>query len=130
MSKEIDRLTLHHRIIEGKLSIPSNEATRAALSQQLRKIDAQIERLTNPRKEPEKPDPLEREFRLKAQLKRYGKYWSPAERKAQRRRIRELREEADDGIRLPKWEPPTPDEFKVLKERLAVVLAKYMRGAA
>jgi hypothetical protein len=136
MSKELDRLTLHRQIVEGKLAIPSNEATRASLSQHLARIDAQIEQLTRPR---EKRDPLarehtfralERELALRAQYKRWSKYWTPQERRNHRERIREARLYADEGIRLPKWKPLSMEELAILKERLAVVLAKYARVPA
>ena len=127
MSKELDRLTLHRQIIEGKLAIPSNEATKESLSRHLARINAQIQRLTLPR---EKPDPLERVFDLQAQYKRRSKYWTPQERRDQRKRIREARVEADDGIRLPKWKPPSAEEFAALKARLAIVLTKYARVPA
>jgi hypothetical protein len=75
-------------------------------------------------------DPIERELALKAQRKRFGKYWSPERRQEYKERLRELRLEADEGIKLPKWKPLSDEEFAACKERLKVILAKYARVPA
>jgi len=38
MSKELDRLNLHRRILLDKLAIPSNEATKASLQRHLDRV--------------------------------------------------------------------------------------------
>jgi len=57
---EFKRLTLHRQIIKGKLSIPSNEATRAVLTEHLQRIDQGMRRLF-----PVERDPWQAEQTLK-----------------------------------------------------------------
>ena len=48
MSKELERLSLHRQIIQGKLAIPSNEQTQRVLRDHLRRVEGQIEAILHP----------------------------------------------------------------------------------
>jgi hypothetical protein len=127
---EFKRLQNHRTILQGKLAIPSNEATRASLGAHLARVEDKLSRHMDAAfieaDRERNADPIGRELDLRAEHKRYGKYWSRERREEYREELRDLRVEQDTGIRLPKWTPPAPG----WEERLRAVLAKYARVPA
>jgi hypothetical protein len=83
-------------------------------------VDLYIASATVPAKAEER-DPLERVLNLKAGYKRQNRYLTPTERREYRQTIRDAVEEADTGVKVPRWALPALG----WEARLQAVLDKY-----